>query len=197
MPAMLAAGEIDLMPSVWYRPFWFASVRLSEPYLIGTMALVVRDERRHEFASVDGLRRGRGLRIGVPLDTRQVSASMNRYFGGTDAQFVPLESSASFFEGRHPELDAFLMPAESASAATLLHPAFSVVVPQPDPVTIPTAFGAALHSSDLVDAVNEWIVFARSEGAIQRAYDYWVLGKGAEGPRRRWSIMRDVLGWGR
>jgi hypothetical protein len=47
-----------------------------------------------------------------------------------------------------------------------------------------------------VNAVNEWIVFAKSEGAVQRAYDYWVLGKGAEEKRRRWSIMRDVLGWG-
>jgi ABC-type amino acid transport substrate-binding protein len=108
-----------------------------------------------------------------------------------------MESSVPFFEGRRADLDAFLMPAESGSAGTLLHPEYSVVVPQPDPVTIPFAFGAALRSGDLVDAVNEWIVFANSEGTIRRAYDYWVLGKGAEGTRRRWSIMRDVLGWGR
>jgi hypothetical protein len=31
---------------------------------------------------------------------------------------------------------------------------------------------------------------------MERGYDYWVLGKGAEEKRRRWSIMRDVLGWG-
>lgn len=88
------------------------------------------------------------------------------------------------------------MPAESGSAMTLLHPEYSVVVPQPDPVTIPTGFGTALHSGDLVEAVNEWIVFAKGEGMVKRAYDYWVLGKGAEEKRRRWSIMRDVLGWG-
>jgi len=58
-------------------------------------------------------------------------------------------------------------------------------------------FGAALHSADLIDAANEWIVFAQSEGQIRRAYDYWVLGKGAETRRRRWSVMHDVLGWGR
>jgi Na+/H+-dicarboxylate symporter len=197
LPQVLADNVIDVMPGVWYRPFWFASLRLSEPYLTATMALVVRDERRHEFASIDALRRSRGLRIGVPLDTRQIAFSMKHYFGDAQVEFVPLPSQKSFFDGSAPGLDAFLLPAESGAAATLLHPEFSVVVPQPDPVTVPTGFGTALHSADLIDAVNEWIVFARSEGQIRRAYDYWVLGKGAETRRRRWSVMHDVLGWGR
>jgi Na+/H+-dicarboxylate symporter/ABC-type amino acid transport substrate-binding protein len=197
LSAALAGNLIDVMPGVWYRPFWFASVRLSEPYHIGTMAIVVRDERRHEFASIADLRRSRGLRIGVPLDTSQVRASITHYFADADVEYVPLETTVPFFEGRQPELDAVLMPAESGSAATLLHPQYSVVVPEPAPIRIPTAFGAALHSGDLVNAINEWIVFAKSEGSIQRRYDYWVLGKGAEKPVRRWSILRDVLGVGR
>jgi Na+/H+-dicarboxylate symporter len=197
LPEMLAGKVIDVMPSVWYRPFWFASLRLSEPYLMGTMALVTRDERRHELASLAALRGSRGLKIGVPLDAEQVRASIERYFGDAEVEFVPLASSTPFFEGRHPELDAYLMPAESGAAGTLLHPEFSVVVPQPDPVTIPSAFGLARDASDLAEVVNEWIVFAKSEGAIQRAYDYWVLGKGAEEKRRRWSILHDVLGWER
>jgi ABC-type amino acid transport substrate-binding protein len=196
VPALLAGNVIDVMPSVWYRPYWFGSVRLSEPYLIGTVALVVRDERRHEFASIATLHRSRGLKIGVPLDVSQLQYSLKRYFGDADATFVPLESPEEFFAGRRPDLDAFLTPAESGAASTLLHPQFSVVVPKPDPVTLPMAFGVALHSEDLLRVVNEWIVFARSEGAMERGYDYWVLGKGAEEKRRRWSIMRDVLGWG-
>jgi Na+/H+-dicarboxylate symporter/ABC-type amino acid transport substrate-binding protein len=197
LPQALAGNVIDLMPGVWYRPFWFSSLRLSEPYLTATMALVVRDERRHEFASIADLRRSRGLKIGVPLDIRQIAFSMKHYFGDAQVEFVALASPKKFFDGAAPDLDAFLLPAESGAAATLLHPEYSVVVPQPDPVTVPTGFGAALHSADLVVAVNEWIVFAKSEGQITRAYDYWVLGKGAETRRRRWSVMHDVLGWGR
>lgn len=197
VPDRLADGTIDLMPSVWYRPYWFSSVRLSAPYVDGTVALVVRDERRHEFASVESIRRLSGLRIGIPLETSQIRYSLQRYFGGADVTFVPLESSVPFFEGRHRDLDAFVMPAESGSAATLLHPEYSVVVPQPDPVALPFGFGVALHSGDLADAVNEWIVFARSEGEIRRAYEFWVLGRGAEPRRRRWSVACDVLGWGR
>ena len=197
VPQTLADGLVDIMPGVWYRPFWFSSVRLSEPYLVGTVGLVVRDERRHEFANVADLRRSHGLKIGVPLDVSQLRYSMERYFGDAKVTFVPLESPARFFEGGHPELDAFLMPAEGASAATLLHPQYSVVVPQPDPVGLPTAFAVAPGARDLLEVANEWIVFARSEGTITQAYDYWILGKGAEHRGRRWSIKDDVLGWGR
>jgi Na+/H+-dicarboxylate symporter len=195
LPVMLAKGIIDVMPGTWYRPFWFPSLRLSAPYTTGTMGLAVRDNRRHEFASIESLHRSHGLKIGVPLDTRQVIYSMRRYFGDADVEFITLEFWQTFFEGQHPELDAFLVPAENGSAWSLLHPEYTVVVPQPDPVKVPSAFGLALNAGELVDAVNEWVVFAANEGMIQRAYDYWILGQGAGEKRPRWSILRDVLGW--
>ncbi|MCG6926421.1 MAG: cation:dicarboxylase symporter family transporter, partial [Acidobacteria bacterium] len=195
VPSMLADGVIDIMPSIWYRPFWFSSVRLSEPYMVGTVGLVVRDDRRHEFARVDGLRRGHGLRVGVPLDVTQLDASIRRYFDDGEVELVPLENALPFLEGRRPDLDAFLMPAETGAAATLLHPEFTVVVPQPDPVRLPFAFGLPLDSRELTAAVNEWIVFVRGTGRTKRAYDYWVLGQGAESKEPRWSIARNVLGW--
>jgi Na+/H+-dicarboxylate symporter len=195
LPTLLADGVIDVMPGTWYRPFWFPHLRLSAPYLTGTMGLAVRDERRHEFASIDALHHSRDLKIGVPLDTSQVKYSMERYFGDADVEFVTLEFWQPFFEGRHPELDAFLVPAENGSAWSLLHPEYTVVVPQPDPVKIPSAFGMALDAGGLADVVNEWVVFATSEGTIQRANDYWILGQGAVEKHPRWSIVRDVLGW--
>ena len=195
LPVMLAKGIIDVMPGTWYRPFWFPSLRLSAPYTTGTMGLAVRDNRRHEFASIESLHRSHGLKIGVPLDTRQVMYSMRRYFGDADVEFITQGFWQSFFEGRHPELDAFLVPAENGSAWSLLHPEYTVVVPQPDPVKVPSAFGLALNAGELTDAVNEWVVFAANEGMIRRAYDYWILGQGAGEKRPRWSILRDVLGW--
>ncbi|HMB71652.1 MAG TPA: ABC transporter substrate-binding protein, partial [bacterium] len=197
LPGMLSAGEIDVMPSMWYRPFWFPHLDLSLPYMEGTMGLVVRDDRRGEFSSADAIRARPGLRIGVPLDVRQIRYSMERYFGDADVEFVVLEKPSDFFEGEREDIDAFLMPVEGASAATLLHPRYTVVVPRPDPVGIPFAFGVATGADGLRHRVNEWILFARSEGTIDDAYDYWVLGQGATIDRRRWSILHDVLGWGR
>jgi Na+/H+-dicarboxylate symporter/ABC-type amino acid transport substrate-binding protein len=195
LPSMLANGEIDVMPGMWVRPYWFGSVHMSAPYFIGTVGLVVRDERREEFSRVQDLQGRRGLKVGVPLDVTQLATSMERYFGRSGAELVTFESAAAFFEKHPPDIDAFLIPAEGAAALTLLHPEFTVVVPQPDPVKLPYAFGLAPDAERVADAVNEWIVFASSEGAIARAYDYWILGKGADPKRPRWSILRNVLGW--
>ncbi len=195
LPAMLAGGEIDIMPGMWVRPYWFDSVHMSDAYFTGTVGLVVRDERRDEFARIQDLRGRRGLKVGVPLDVTQLAASIERYFGRSGAELVAFESAATFFEKHPPDIDAFLMPAEGAAAFTLLHPEFTVVVPQPDPVKLPYAFGLAPDAERMADAVNEWIVFASSEGAITRAYDYWILGKGADARGPRWSILRNVIGW--
>jgi Na+/H+-dicarboxylate symporter len=195
LPAMLASGAIDVMPGVWVRPYWFGSMRLTPPYLTGTVGLVVRDERREEFSSAEALRLRQGLTVGVPLDTAQLAVSLARYFGPSGTRFVVFESPAGYFQGKHPGVDAYLMPAEAAAAATLLHPEYTVVVPQPDPVRLPYAFGLALDAEDLAEAVNEWLVFAESEGTITRAYSHWILGQGAAPPGRRWSVLRNVLGW--
>jgi Na+/H+-dicarboxylate symporter len=196
LPRLLETGTVDVMPGVWYRPYWFPSMRLTSPYMEGTMGLAMRDERRHEFASVADLRRSRGLRIGVPLDRDQVKFSMARYFGGSDTEFVVMDFWKPFFEGGQPDVDAFLMPVENASGWTLLHPEYTVVVPQPNPVRIPYAFGAPPHAGELIAVIDEWIIAARSTGEIDEAYSYWILGEGVRQQSRRWSIMHDVLGWG-
>jgi Na+/H+-dicarboxylate symporter/ABC-type amino acid transport substrate-binding protein len=195
VPGLLDSGVIDVMPGVWYRPYWFSSLRLSMPYYTGTIGLAVKDERRREFDSIEALRGSRGLRIGVPLDSTQISTAMERYFEGSDVEFVVIEFWQPFFQGLHPDVDAFLMPAEHASGWTLLYPQFTVVVPQPKPVQVPSAFGMARDAGELMDVVNEWVLFAENAGLIQENYAYWVEGRGAEKTEPRWSIIRDVLGW--
>ncbi|GAB3290073.1 cation:dicarboxylate symporter family transporter [Parahaliea aestuarii] len=195
VPHMLEQGVIDIMPGIWYRPYWFSRLQLSAPYFTGTMGLATRDHRRHDFHSVRDLRNSSGLVIGIPLDSSQIRSSMEYYFGGADVEFQVLEFWGTYFEGQAPEVDAFLMPVEHASAWSLLHPEFTVVVPQPDPVRLPSAFGLAIGDSGLRHMVNEWIVFAEHSGLIQQHYKYWILGGGAEQRPRRWSVLDDVLGW--
>ncbi|MGR8921756.1 MAG: cation:dicarboxylate symporter family transporter [Gammaproteobacteria bacterium] len=196
LPKMLADGRIDLMPGVWYRPNWLGQLRLSAPYLVGTVGFATLDTRRHEFESVDMLRNAKGLRIAIPLDQRQVKAAVDHYFGEAEVELVTVHFWKPFFEGQHPDIDAFMMPAEHASGWSLLHPEYSVVVPLPDPLRVPSAFAAPLRADELIVLVDEWLVYAESSGALQRAYEHWVLGEGAKTPKPRWSIMRDVLGWG-
>ncbi len=197
VPAMLARGEIDVMPGIWYRPNWFGKLHLSAPYMQGTVGFAVRDERRHEFASIEDLRRSQGLVIGIPLDRRQVQSSIERYFGDADVRFELVPFWKPFFEGEYPQLDAFLMPVEHASGWSLLHPDYTVVVPHPHPIRLSTAFGVARDAGELAGTINEWIVLAMDTGYVDQSYRYWVLGQGAQDAEPRWSIARDVLGWGR
>lgn len=196
LPRMLRDGEIDVMPGMWYRPYWFDAVQLSEPYFVATIGLAVRDERRHDFDTLEKISKLKGLKIGVPLDRTQIEYSLKHYFGGADAEFITVGFWQPFFEGMHTELDAFVMPAEHAAAWSLLHPEYTVVVPQPDPVKVPTAFGLAMDSDDLAKVVDEWVIYAHNAGVVDRAFDYWIAGKGAKKTEPRWSIMRNVLGWG-
>ncbi|MGE0482596.1 MAG: cation:dicarboxylase symporter family transporter [Gammaproteobacteria bacterium] len=199
VPELLATGVIDVMPGIWYRPNWFGRLKFSRPYLEGTMALVTRDARRHEFASIANLVHSRGLRIGVPLDLEQHRPAMRRYFGDAAVEFVVTAPEAAFQDaaaaalatqpGGGDTVDAFLMPAEHAAGFTLLHPEFTVVVPQPHPVHLSTAFGVGLTAEDLEDALDEWIVLARDSGELRELYDYWILGQGAASRQRRWSLL--------
>jgi len=193
---MLTEGVVDLMPGVWYRPYWFGSLRLSEPYLTGTIGFAVLDHRRHEFNRIDALRSSEGLVVGVPLDSTQIETSMRHYFGEADITFRVIEFWEPYFRGEHPDVDAFLMPVENASGWSLLYPQYTVVVPQPDPIRVPSAFGMARNAGELATVVNEWVVFAENAGLIRQAYEYWVLGKGAKKTSHRWSVFCDVLGRG-
>jgi len=195
VPELLSAGVIDIMPGMWYRPNWFGKLHFSTPYLQGTVGFAVRDERRHEFASVEELRSSHGLVIGIPLDRRQLQFSLRRYFDSTDVDIEVIEFWKPFFEGAHPGVDAFMMPVEQASAYSLLHPQYTAVVPQPDPVRLSTAFGVAEEAAELAETIDEWIVLAKDTGTLNRAYDHWILGQGAVDTTPRWSVARDLLGW--
>ena len=88
-PSLLASGVIDVMPSVWYLPYWFDSVRLSKPYMTVTVGFAVLDERRHDFADQATIRASHGLRVGIPLSITQENRSrLERYFGNADPEFI-------------------------------------------------------------------------------------------------------------
>jgi ABC-type amino acid transport substrate-binding protein len=63
-------------------------------------------------------------------------------------------------------------------------------------LNIPAGFAVPKGQSEFADLLSQWLAAKKSTGDIQLAYDYWILGKGAEKREPRWSIKKDVLGWG-
>ena len=197
MPELLANGAIDVMMSVPYAVYWLRDLRYSVPHIDGIFGFVVRDERREEFATLDEIRQSKGLTIGIPASTDFMQDRIRSYLGPVDATFVSLSTPREFFEGRRRDIDALFVRAEVGSAWTLLYPEYSVVVPQPVLYKAPAGIAVSRASADLAEFINNWLVIQQASGGVQRAYDYWVLGRGAEQKKPRWSILRDVIGVGK
>jgi ABC-type amino acid transport substrate-binding protein len=50
--------------------------------------------------------------------------------------------------------------------------------------------------TELGDYVDAWIEHVQRNGTLQQVYDYWILGRGAVQRAPRWSVLRNVVGWG-
>ena len=94
-------------------------------------------------------------------------------------------------------MDAVCLTAERGSFLTLLHPAFSVAVPHPLEIRLPLAYPVARHDVEMARFLGTWIDLKSKDGTIQALYDHWILGRDAKAKAPRWSILRDVLHWGR
>ena len=170
------------------------TVLYSVPYLDETLAFLVLDHRRAEFASWDAIRRRSGLRIGVPPSPyylKKVRAELPA------ADVVIVDTGEQLFEARSPALDALVLTAERGSAFTLLHPQYSVVVPKPRLLKVPLAYIVAGGDQQLAGVVNTWIELKRKDGTIDELFAHWILGRSSAAAERRWSILDDVLHWGK
>jgi hypothetical protein len=58
------------------------------------------------------------------------------------------------------------------------------------------AFALPQGQPDWLNFVNSWINLATSSGIVDRAFSRWILGQQLGTEESRWSIMRNVLGWG-
>jgi ABC-type amino acid transport substrate-binding protein len=194
--SLVETGAVDVQMTVAYTSERLGRLRFSGPHIEGTMAFVVRDGRRHDFSTFEALGELGHLKIGRVGTSKLGEQELRHRAGATRIDFVRLGVPDPFFDGSLPELDGLYVAAEIGSAWSLLHPEFAVVVPRPDPLRVPGGVALRAGEVEFGDYVDGWLVIERSSGNLQRAYDYWVLGRGAVQEKRRWSILQDVLGWG-
>jgi Na+/H+-dicarboxylate symporter len=193
MAERLEAGYCDLiMSGIAVTPRRAQRMAFTQPYLSQTAAFLVKDHRRDAFNSRDAVQRLGSLRIGV-LNVPYYMDKLQRYL--PQAEMVVLKSVTEFLERRGDDLDAFLYTAEAGSAWSLLYPAYTVAIPQPDVLTGPLAYATARDNPQLLDFMNVWIELKQQDRTIASLYDYWILGKNAVPKAPRWSVIRNVLHW--
>jgi ABC-type amino acid transport substrate-binding protein len=191
--ARLDEGSCDLVVSgTVITPELASRVQQSTPVMDLTLALVVPDERREEFATWDDIRRHSRLRLGLgPSEyyRRQMAVLL------PDAEVVPLDSPRDFFTGDPTAVDALVTATEVGSAWTLVYPRYSVAVPLPDRITVPVGYAMPYGEPRLTEFIDAVIRLKIADGTTARLFAYWYEGRSPSGQRRRWSIVRDVLGW--
>ena len=170
-------------------PARLARVNFSNSYIDMTTAVVVKDHRRHEFKKWRLIDKALNIRLGVVGKGR--ARDTKPYFPNTD--IVLMKSYSEFFTNNPNNVDAIVISAEAGSAWTILHPAYSVVVPEPH-IKAHAALAMPLDGSDFEDFVNDWLEIKKTSGIIDKLYEKWILGKKVEKKKQRWSIGRDVFG---
>ena len=115
--------------------------------------------------------RRRAGRSGVPARRRARAPR--------SCELVPLRQAEDQFLTGRDEVMAYVLPAERGSVLTLLHPAYSVVVPQPDTIKLPVAYPLARSDERWVTFVNTWLELKRRDGTIDALYRHWILGEHA------------------
>ena len=165
--------------------------RESDAYLELNAALVVPDHRADDFSSIERLRQMRRLRVAYEEGGVLVRTGRHQVPG---VESVAISSEEVFLQATDSEFDARMTTAETGAIQTMIHPEFSVVIPEGFRVRVPVVV-AVTQDEEFVEAVNRFIRIKRSDGTIEALYDHWILGKAVASSGRRWSVLKDVLGW--
>ena len=188
---MLDAGYVDIiMSGVAVTLENAQKMELSVPYMDQTLAFIVKDYRREDFNNRERLKNLKKLKVGIP-NVPYYIAKVREYL--PQAEVVLLNSPREFFTRQDDDLDALVYSAEAGSAWSLIYPAYTVAIPQPDVLSVPLAYAMARGDRELADFVNTWIDLKKRDQTIAKLYDYWILGRAAVEREPRWSIIRNVL----
>jgi Na+/H+-dicarboxylate symporter len=189
----LASAELDVvMSGVRVSPRATELAALSRPYAEESIAFLVLDHRREEFENIASVR-GRRLRIAI-LQRPEWIEALGRAL--PQAEVVPVRSPLEFIEGR-AEADALLTSWERACAWSLLYPELAPALPQPGIGHFTLAYAVPRGEPDLLNTLDTFIDVQRANGRLEAARTHWILGEATRPHEPRWSILRDVLGWGK
>lgn len=189
----LATGQIDIYASglmldaALVREFSF-----SNPYTEVTLGLLVEDHLRQNFETTQHLILARDQSIAVlnsPSLLRALKLSL------PELDFLPVDSPRDFLRKKMPGVEALIMPAEAASAWTMVYPEFTTVIPSPGRTSMPLVFALPVDDVIFEKYVNSWLQGASARGVADIARDRWILGRDTTRRAARWSIIRDVLHW--
>jgi Na+/H+-dicarboxylate symporter len=192
-PQMLSDGRLDIViGGRGITPLRALVVDFSDSYSQHTLGFMVADSMRDKFSSAYKIGMIDGLKLGV-LDISYYKKAIQELF--PNAELTTIESPRKYFQGKHPEVDAFVYSVEAGFAWAMLYPDYSSVVAKGLKSIAPIGFALPKGQLEFVQFINTWLRLKKESSYQQQVYDYWILGKNPKAKQPRWSVIRNLFGW--
>ena len=190
---MLKSGQIDMaMSCIAGLPDRYAKASFSRAYIDLTLAFIVQDHMRYLYDDIESLQSEKDLTIAL-VSSHYFEAPIRTLL--PDAKVVFLESAEDFFNGNGEGADALLLSAEEGAAYSYRYPQYTVMKARDGSIRFPAVYAVPKGDIETMEFVSNWVYLKQKDGTVERLYDYWMLGGAAKPQQRRWSVIRDVLGW--
>jgi len=171
---LLQSGYLDITTGIPVIPDNMVKFTLSVPYSQQSLAFIVKDERRVDFKEWPKIIKNKTLTIGIP-ETFFYQKAVERNFIYNDAWEI--STPRLFFREKYQHIDGMLFGAAAASAWTLLHPEYTVVVPKPVLAPLSMAFPMNHNDQAFELFMRNWIEMKQKSNIIDKLFNYWISNK--------------------
>ncbi|MEW6993874.1 cation:dicarboxylase symporter family transporter [Colwelliaceae bacterium MEBiC 14330] len=171
---LLSSGYLDMTTGLPVTPRNMHDFTLTAPYSEQSIAFLVKESRRKEFSDWKKIVNRKDLIIGIP----EIFYSENvvkRYFSHITAWEI--STPRLFFKEKYQHIDGMLFGAATASAWTLIHPEYTVIVPKPARPALSMAFAINTNDSAFEIFMRNWILMKQKNNDIDHLFHYWIAGK--------------------
>lgn len=168
----------------------------SNDYLQSPIAFITPFAEQNKFTTPEKIDQIPNLRLGV-LDSPILIDLIKKLF--PKAKIVILnDSEKSFLEAfANKKIDAVLWIAVRSQPWILGHSGFASVTPSGLSSPLLIGYMVQKTSPQFSGFLNYWLKLKASEGFLQKNYEQWILIHPIPSKERRWSVIHDVLHWGR
>jgi ABC-type amino acid transport substrate-binding protein len=193
MSEELDTGVYDIaMSGISITEHRLKTMCFTEPYIESEMAFVMRKKFSHEYRSVNDILKNPNMKVVVRRGSSYEWTARSVFPAD---QIVSIDNYEDYVQD-YPN-DILLRGEPQCISWTINYPNFAVVVPETEIRHDSFAYGVAMGSEEFLCYLNQWLHLKKNDFFTEEQYDLWILGKteNATPQTRRWSIIRDVLGW--
>jgi ABC-type amino acid transport substrate-binding protein len=188
----LGEGRFDIaMAGIYVTEDRLLQFKASSPYFQSPLALFMPRERAGDFTSRAKILERNDLRIGV-FDDPVLIPRLKRTFPNAEIVLVADYRQVPDFS----KIDAAIWTFAQAEALAAAHPDLIAVAPSDVGNPYLLAYLMPPGAEEFEKFISYWLSLKKSDGFEARQRAYWIERVPRADSEPRWSVLRNVFGWG-